>query len=70
MSRKLPQLLDVKDVSTDDVRIALELKKDADEKMVMAYLYKHTALQITFPVNLTCLIPTENPKSAGPSGSI
>jgi DNA gyrase subunit A len=65
-TRKLPQLLDVKDVSTDDVRIALELKKDADEKMVMAYLYKHTPLQTTFPVNLTCLIPTENPEVGRP----
>jgi DNA gyrase subunit A len=27
----------------------------------MAYLFKHTPLQSTFPVNLTCLIPTENP---------
>ena len=60
-SRKLPHLLDVKDLSTDDVRIALELKRDADPKMVMAYLFKHTPLQSTFPVNLTCLIPTENP---------
>jgi DNA gyrase subunit A len=66
LSRKLPQLLDVRDISTDDVRIALELKKDADEKMVMAYLYKHTALQTTFPVNLTCLIPTENPEVGRP----
>ena len=60
LSRKLPPLLDVKDLSTEDVRIALELKKDADEKMVMAYLYKHTPLQTNFLVNLTCLIPTEN----------
>ena len=66
LSRKLPQLLDVKDVSTDDVRIALELKKDADEKMVMAYLYKNTPLQTTFAVNLTCLIPTENPEVGRP----
>ena len=66
LSRKLPQLLDVKDISTEDVRIALELKKDADEKMVMAYLYKHTPLQTTFPVNLTCLIPTENPEVGRP----
>src|SRR4051812_26359010 len=66
LSRKLPQLLDVRDISTDDVRIALELKKDADEKMVMAYLYRHTALQTTFPVNLTCLIPTENPEVGRP----
>ncbi len=60
LSRKLPPLLDVKDLSTEDVRVAIEMKKDADEKMVMAYLFKHTPLQITFAVNLTCLVPTEN----------
>jgi DNA gyrase subunit A len=60
LGRKLPQLLDVKDLSTEDVRIAIEMKKDADEKMIMAYLFKHTPLQINFAVNLTCLIPTEN----------
>jgi DNA gyrase subunit A len=65
-SRKLPPLLDIKDISTDDVRIALELKKDADEKMVMAYLFKHTPLQNSFVVNLTCLIPTENPEIGRP----
>ena len=65
-SRNLPPLLDVKDLSTEDVRIALELKKDADEKMVMAYLFKHTPLQTSFIVNLTCLIPTENPEVGRP----
>jgi len=60
LQRKLPQLVDVKDLSTEDVRIAIEMKKDADEKMVMAYLFKHTPLQLNFAVNLTCLIPTEN----------
>jgi len=66
LSRRLPPLLDVKDVSTDDVRIALELKRDSDEKMVMAYLFKHTPLQTSFVVNLTCLIPTENPEIGRP----
>jgi DNA gyrase subunit A len=66
LSRKLPPLLDVRDLSTEDVRIALELKKDADEKMVMAYLYKHTPLQTNFLVNLTCLIPTENQEAGRP----
>jgi DNA gyrase subunit A len=65
-SRKLPPLLDVKDLSTDDVRVALELKRDADEKMVMAYLFKHTPLQTNFLVNLTCLIPTENAEVGRP----
>ena len=66
LSRKLPPLLDVKDVSTDDVRIALEIKKDADAKMVMAYLFRNTPLQTNFIVNLTCLIPTENPEVGRP----
>jgi DNA gyrase subunit A len=66
LSRTLPQLLDVRDLSTDDVRIALEMKKDADEKMIMAYLFKHTPLQLNIVVNLTCLIPTENPEVGRP----
>src|SRR5687767_12062663 len=66
LSRKLPPLLDVKDVSTDDVRIALELKKDADVKMVMAYLFKNTPLQTNVIVNMTCLIPTENAEVGRP----
>ena len=66
LSRKLPPLLDVKDVSTDDVRIALELKRDGDPKMVMAYLFKNTPLQTNVIVNLTCLIPTENAEVGRP----
>ncbi|MBA2304645.1 MAG: DNA topoisomerase IV subunit A [Acidobacteria bacterium] len=65
LSRKLPPLVDVKDISTEDVRIALELKKDSDEKMVMAYLFRHTPLQTSFIVNLTCLVPTDNNPEVG-----
>jgi DNA gyrase/topoisomerase IV subunit A len=66
LSRKLPPLVDVRDISTDDVRIELTIKRDTDPKMVMAYLCKHTPLQSNFAVNLTCLIPTENPEVGRP----
>ena len=66
LARKLPPLLDVKDQSTDQVRIALEMKGDTDERMVMAYLFKHTPLQTNFAVNLTCLVPTEHPETCRP----
>jgi DNA gyrase subunit A len=66
LSRKMPLLTDVKDVSTDDVRIELELKKDADADRVLAYLFKQTPLQSNFAVNLTCLVPTENPEVGRP----
>jgi DNA gyrase subunit A len=65
-SRKMPHLVDVRDVSTDDVRIELELKASADENLVMAYLFKHTQLQTTFAVNMTCLVPTENEQVGRP----
>ena len=66
LQRKMPLLLDVKDVSTEDVRIELELKKEADEQKVLAYLFKNTPLQNNFAVNLTCLVPTENPDVGRP----
>jgi len=57
ISRKLPYLLDIRDESTTDVRIVLEIKKEADPELVMAYLFKQTPLQANFHVNLTCLVP-------------
>ena len=57
LSKKIPQLVDVRDESTTDVRIALECQKDADPHLAMAYLFKHTPLQNNFSVNMTCLIP-------------
>ncbi len=66
-SGKLPLVLEVRDVSTDEIRIDLLLKKDADENKVLAYLYKNTPLQTNFSVNMTCLVPTEKPEVGAPA---
>src|SRR5450631_1964569 len=66
INKKLPLLVDVRDESTDDVRIVLEMKPGADPNLVMAYLYKHTPLETGFHVNLTCLFPTDNKEVAAP----
>ncbi|MFN8644114.1 MAG: DNA topoisomerase IV subunit A [Candidatus Binatia bacterium] len=58
VNRKLPLAVDVRDESTDDVRVVVELKADASPDAVMAYLFKHTSLQMNFNVNLTALVPT------------
>ena len=63
--RKLPLITDVRDESTKDVRIVLELKKDANPELVMAYLYKQTPLQTNFGVNLTCLVPSDDNPEVG-----
>ncbi len=60
-SRKLPLATDVRDESTDQVRIVVELKSDASPEAVMAYLFKHTSLQITYHANFTALVPTATP---------
>ncbi len=66
IGKKLPMLVDVRDESTSDVRIVLELKGDADPALVMSYLYKHTPLEQSFHCNFTVLVPTENKEIAGP----
>lgn len=64
--KKLPMLIDCRDESTTDVRMVLELKRGADPQLVMAYLYKNTGLQVNVQVNMTCLVPTENPEVGAP----
>lgn len=59
IQRKLPQVVDIRDESTDDVRIVMECKKDTDPQLVMGYLYKNTSLQTNFHLNLTCLVPED-----------
>ena len=56
---KLPLLTNIRDESTDVVRVVLELRQGADPNAVMAYLFKHTALQTRFNVNITCIVPGE-----------
>ncbi|OJW12294.1 MAG: DNA topoisomerase [Planctomycetales bacterium 71-10] len=62
----VPQLTNVKDLSTDDVRIVLELKPGSNAEAAMAYLFKNTPLQINYAVNLTCLLPAEGAEVAVP----
>ena len=60
-SRKIPQLLDADD-ETDrrhGLRIVLTVKTKEDADAVMAYLYKNTALEQNFAVNLTALVPDD-----------
>jgi DNA gyrase subunit A len=58
-TKKLPQLTSLVNESNEKegMRIVLELKSGCDPQVVMAYLYKHTALQENFAYNMTCLVP-------------
>ena len=44
----LEGISDIRDESKDDIRIIVELKRDAVAEIVLNHLYKHTELQTTF----------------------
>ncbi len=69
LKRKLPVLIGVSDLSTTDIRVELELdkKSEVDPELIMAYLFKHTRLQTSVKVDLTALVPTENPEVGAPA---
>lgn len=67
ISRKIPQIVDVRDESTDEVRIVLELAPGADSEKALAFLCKHTSLEHNFNVNLTGLVPTQSPFTNRPA---
>ena len=64
---QVPQLTNVKDLSTDDIRISLELRPGASADAALAYLFKNTPLQTNFNVNLTCLLPADGADVAVPA---
>ncbi|MFH0824175.1 MAG: DNA topoisomerase (ATP-hydrolyzing), partial [Pseudomonadota bacterium] len=61
--KKLKQLYDVRDESTQEVRIVLEIRgPDPRPELVMAYLYEHTELQINYPINFIAITPLGVPE--------
>ena len=47
IAKKVPQIVDIRDESTDEVRIVMELRRSAAPEAAMAYLYKYTPLSKT-----------------------
>jgi DNA gyrase subunit A len=60
--KKLPQVSAVRDESTHEVRVVLELKGETNPELVTAYLFKHTDLESAFAVNFTALKPNMEPE--------
>jgi DNA gyrase subunit A len=55
--KKITEIADVQDYSDrNGMRVVIELKRDANPKVVLNKLYKHTPLQSTFGVNMVALV--------------
>ena len=54
--KKIEGIREMRDESTDDVRIVIELKTGAQPQTVLNKLYKHTQLEDTFHYNMVALV--------------
>jgi len=54
--KKLEGIRDIRDESTKDIRVVVELKQNANAQTVLNYLYKHTQLEETFHYNVVALV--------------
>ena len=54
--KKLDGIKDIRDESTKDIRVVVELKGNAHPQTVLNYLYKHTQLEETFHYNVVALV--------------
>ena len=54
--KKLEGIRDIRDESTKDIRVVIELKNNANAQTVLNYLYKHTQLEETFQYNVVALV--------------
>ncbi|MDZ4226107.1 MAG: DNA gyrase subunit A, partial [Patescibacteria group bacterium] len=54
--KKIDGIRGLRDESTRDIRVVIELKQGAQPQKVLNYLYKHTALEDTFHFNMVMLV--------------
>jgi DNA gyrase subunit A len=54
--KKIKGIKGLRDESTKDIRIAIDLKSSAQPRRVLNYIYKHTQLQENFNYNMVCLV--------------
>lgn len=54
--KKIEGIRDMRDESTKDIRVVIELKGNSHPQKVLNALYKHTQLEDTFHINLVALV--------------
>lgn len=63
--KKIEGISDLRDESDrEGIRVVVELKRDGKPKAILNNLYKHTALQTTFPANFVALVD-DTPQTLG-----
>lgn len=55
-AKRIEGIKDLRDESTKDVQVVVELKNSAQPQKILNYLYKHTQLEETFHYNMVALV--------------
>ena len=69
LDKKIEGIIEVRDESEKDVRIAIDLKKDANKELILNYLLKNTDLQSSYSFNMVTIV-NRRPKLLGLKGML
>ena len=64
LDKKIDGITEVRDESTSDIRIVIDLKKNANKDLIINYLLKNTDLQISYNFNNVAIV-NKRPKLLG-----
>ncbi|MBO5138440.1 MAG: DNA topoisomerase IV subunit A [Bacilli bacterium] len=67
LDKKIEGIVEVRDESEKDVRIAIDLKKDANRDLILNYLLKNTEMQSSYNFNMITIV-NRRPKLLGLKG--
>ena len=64
LDKKIDGILEIRDESDKDIRIVIDLKKNAKEELVTNYLLKNTDMQVSYSFNMVTIV-NRRPKLIG-----
>ena len=69
IDKKIEGIIEVRDESAADIRIVIDLKKNANKELILNYLLKNTDMQISYNFNMVSIV-NRRPKLLGLEGAL
>ena len=69
IDKKIDGILEVRDESAADVRVVIDVKKNANKELILNYLLKNTDMQISYNFNMVAIV-NRRPKLLGLTQSL
>ena len=69
IDKKIEGIIEVRDESAADVRVVIDIKKNANKDLIINYLLKNTDMQISYNFNMVSIV-NRRPKLLGLAGAL